>query len=53
MKLLERMQCWLGEHPNVEAFLWFVAAVACIAILVWFFLFSGYSDPPEFVYEQF
>ena len=53
MKLLERMQCWLGEHPNVEAFLWFVAAVACIAILVWFFLFSGYGDPPEFVYEQF
>ena len=38
MKWLERMQCWLGERPNVEAFLWFVVAVACIAILVWFLL---------------
>ena len=53
MKWLERMQCWLGERPNVEAFLWFVVAVACIAILVWLLLFSGYGDPPEFVYEQF
>ena len=36
MKLLERMQCWLGEHPNVEAFLWFVAAVACLVLsLLW------------------
>ena len=39
--------------PNIEAFLWFVAATMCIVILVWFLIFSGYGDPPEFVYEQF
>ncbi|WP_304855730.1 hypothetical protein [Adlercreutzia caecimuris] len=53
MKFLEKVRCWLGKHPNAEAFLWFVFAAACIAILVWFLLFSGYGDPPEFVYEQF
>ena len=47
MKWLERMQCWLSEHPNAEAFLWFVIALACIVILIWFLLFSGYGDPPE------
>lgn len=53
MKWLERAQAWFAEHPNVEALLWFVVAVACIAILAWFLMFSGYGDPPEFVYEQF
>lgn len=53
MRWLNRVRCWLNSHPNVEAFLWFVAAIMCIVILVWFLLFSGYDDPPEFVYEQF
>ena len=53
MNWLERIQYWLSEHSTVEAFLWFVVALACIAILVWFLFFSGYGDPPEFVYEQF
>lgn len=53
MKWLECAQAWLAEHPNIEALLWFVVAVACIAILVWFLMLSGYGDPPEFVYEQF
>ena len=42
-----------GMAVAASALLWFVTAVACIAILVWFLLFSGYGNPPEFVYEQF
>ena len=53
MKLIEGVKEWVQQRPNVEALLWFVGALACIAILVWFFLFSGYGEPPEFVYEQF
>lgn len=53
MKLLEKAQSWLLQYPTAEALLWFVTAAACIAILVWFLLFSGYGNPPEFVYEQF
>lgn len=53
MKWLEKAQTWLSQHPTAEALLWFVTAAACIAILVWFLLFSGYGNPPEFVYEQF
>ncbi|MBB3171223.1 hypothetical protein [Parvibacter caecicola] len=44
---------WLRRHPVIEALLWFVGAFACIAVLVWFFGFSGFGNPPEFVYEQF
>ena len=43
MKWLEKAQSWLSQHPTAEALLWFVTAVACIAILVWFLLFSGYA----------
>lgn len=53
MKWLEKAKSWLSEHPNAEAALWFLAAIACIVILVWFLAFSGYGEPPEFVYEQF
>ncbi|WP_172623320.1 hypothetical protein [Arabiibacter massiliensis] len=53
MKLIESLKAWVRAHPNVEALLWFLGAIACIAILVWFFLLSGYGEPPEFVYEQF
>lgn len=53
MKLLEKAQVWLSYHPTVEALLWFAAAVACMATLIWFLLFSGYGNPPEFVYKQF
>ncbi len=53
MKWLGKIQIWLSQHPTSEALLWFAAAVACIAVLVWFLLFSGYGNPPEFVYEQF
>lgn len=53
MKWLEKAKSWLSEHSNVEALLWFLTAIACIAILAWFLILSGYDDPPEFVYEQF
>ena len=35
MKWIEKAQAWLSQHPTAEALLWFVTAVACIAILVW------------------
>lgn len=50
---VETVRSWLKGHPNIEAILWFIGALACIAILVWFLGFSGFGDPPEFVYEQF
>lgn len=51
--LLEDVRQWLAQHPAIEAVLWFMAALACIAVLVWFLGFSGFGNPPEFVYEQF
>lgn len=49
----ERALTWLADHPKAEGALWFLAALACIAILVWFLGFSDFGAPPEFVYEQF
>lgn len=51
--LQESARQWLAQHPTIEAILWFLAAAACIAILIWFLGFSGFGAPPEFVYEQF
>ncbi len=51
--LKEKATAWLSAHPHLEAFLWFIAASALIAILVWFTMFSGFGAAPEFVYEQF
>lgn len=53
MSFKQRLVEWLERHPNLEAFLWFAVALGCIALLVWFLGFSGFGDPPEFVYEQF
>ena len=50
---MERALTWLADHPKAEGALWFLAALACIAILVWFLGFSDFGAPPEFVYEQF
>lgn len=52
-KIGEWLCVFFAEHPAIEAALWFVGAAACIALLVWFLLFSGYGAPPEFIYEQF
>ena len=38
---------WLG------ALLWFVAAFALVAILVWFLVYSGFGDTAAPVYEHF
>ena len=52
MSLIDRIQVWLKRHPNIEAALWFVAALACIVILAWFLALSGFGEPPGFVCEQ-
>lgn len=44
---------WLSEHPVFDGVLWGLAVVVCVAILVWFFNFTEFGAPPEFVYEQF
>lgn len=51
--LQEGMHQLLAQHPTIEAILWFLTALACVVILVWFLGFSGFGGPPEFVYEQF
>ena len=38
---------WLG------ALLWFVSALALVAILVWFLVFSDFGAPAVPVYENF
>lgn len=53
MELKKRLSEWIKERPNLEAILWFIVALGCIALLVWFLAFSGFDNPPEFVYEQF
>lgn len=53
MKLAKLVAEWIRSRSGIEAVLWFFGAVACLSILAWFFLFSGYGEPPEFVYEQF
>lgn len=40
-------------NPFLEFLCFFLAAMICIGILVWFFAFSGYGSLPEFVYSQF
>ena len=35
------------------ALMWLVAALACIALLLWFFFFSGMGTPAEPIYEGF
>ena len=44
---------WLAKHPVIDSLLWGAAVVACVAVLVWFFNFTDFGAPPEFVYEQF
>lgn len=51
--LQEKARDWLAAHPKAEGALWFLAAFACISLLVWFLGFSDFGAPPEFVYEQF
>ena len=51
--VLEQVRAFVETHPAVEVVVWFLGAVACIALLVWFLLFSGYGAPPEFIYDQF
>lgn len=41
------------SNPVLEFICYFFAAVVCVGFLVWFFVFSGYGAPPEFVYNQF
>lgn len=38
---------WLGS------LLWFVSAVALLALLVWFLVYSGFGEPAAPVYENF
>lgn len=35
------------------ALLWFVAAAALLALLVWFLVYSGFGEPAAPVYENF
>ena len=51
--LQEGTRQWLTQHPTIEAILWFLGSLTCIAILVWFLGLSGFGSTPEFVYEQF
>ena len=53
MTRVDKIKEWLRAHPFIEAALWFIAVLMCIALLVWFYACSGFGDPPEFVYEQF
>ena len=38
---------WLG------AILWFAAAAAMLALVVWFHVYSGFGEPAMPVYENF
>lgn len=49
----ERLRSLIANYPVFESLLWFTGATACVALLVWFLLFSGYGAPPEFIYDQF
>ncbi|WP_251231207.1 hypothetical protein [Adlercreutzia aquisgranensis] len=52
-RLGEKIRSWLRRHPLMDGLAWGLAVVACVALLVWFYGFSGFGAPPEFVYEQF
>ena len=52
-RLRDKVTAWLRSHPLIDGRAWGLAVVACVALLVWFYGFSGFGAPPEFVYEQF
>ena len=52
-RLRDKVTAWLHSHPLIDGLAWGLAVVACVALLVWFYGFSGFGAPPEFVYEQF
>lgn len=42
------------EHPKLSLLLvWWLMPLICCMMLIWFAFFSGFGDPPEFVYNQF
>lgn len=51
--ILEAIRLAGEMRPRLLVVLSGVALVASIALLVWFIVFSGYSEPIQFVYDSF
>lgn len=49
----ERLRQAVEVRPALLAVLAFVAVVALVALLVWFIVFSGLSEPIQFIYSNF
>lgn len=50
---IEKIHCFLTSQSWGSAIFWMLAVCLMVAILVWFFLFSGFGVPAEPVYEGF
>ncbi|MDR3136832.1 MAG: hypothetical protein LBU07_05430 [Coriobacteriales bacterium] len=44
---------FLDKRPFLLVVLYGLAMLCGAVILIWFFIFSPYSGPPEFIYNQF
>ena len=49
----ERVRTWFFSASPTALAAWFLIVAVCVAVLVWFFLFSSYGAPAEPVYEGF
>lgn len=51
--LLDAIRQVAETRPRLLAVLSGAAVAALMALLVWFIVFSGYSEPIQFVYDSF
>lgn len=52
-RIIDSVEEYIKARPWLEAALYFFASLTLAGILVWYFLYSGFGAPPEFVYNQF
>lgn len=51
--LFERIRAWFFSDSTSAALAWCAAVVACVGVLMWFFVCSPYGAPAAPVYAEF
>jgi hypothetical protein len=51
--VIARIGAFIGARPALAVVLTFLFAAAVFAAVIWYFLFSGFTEPAGFIYNEF